>query len=166
VGKGGMQQNLDFKYGAGQKKMAGRRLLEKNRIISEKAVSVGKSYILCNVDDKTKQMYIFVWVRVCVKCYQILFFSSFLQCVKNVSSLFNTCANNNRPFHGNCGAVIGACAQTLPDGNIFLTQNGNMHCGVNKCSTRQNSAAKENGIIFFYLPQGCEEEKVLGKIQN
>ena len=38
-----------------------------------------------------------------------------------------------------------------------------MHCGVYKCSNRQNSAAKENGISFFYLPQGCEEEKVLGK---
>jgi hypothetical protein len=24
----------------------------------------------------------------------------------------------NRPLHGNCGPVIGACAQTLPDGNI------------------------------------------------
>ena len=74
-----------------------------------------------------------------------------------------TTENDNRPFHGNCGAVIGACAQMLPDGNIFLTQNGNMHCVVYKCSNRQNSAAKENGIIVFYLPQGCEEEKVLGK---
>jgi len=27
----------------------------------------------------------------------------------------------NRPFHGNCGPVIGACAQTLPDGNILIT---------------------------------------------
>ena len=58
--------------------MAGRRLLEKNQnYYCEKAVSVGKSYILCNVDDKTKQMYIFVWVRVCAKCYQILFFFFF-----------------------------------------------------------------------------------------
>jgi hypothetical protein len=56
--------------------MAGRRLLEKTKDCCEKAVSVGKGYILCNVDDKTKQMYIFVWVRVCAKCYQILFFSS------------------------------------------------------------------------------------------
>jgi hypothetical protein len=40
--------------------MAGRRLLEKTKDCCEKAVSVGKGYILCNVDDKTKQMYIFV----------------------------------------------------------------------------------------------------------
>jgi len=32
---------------------------------------------------------------------------------------------NNRPFHDNCGPVIGACAQTLPDGNILIKQNGN-----------------------------------------
>jgi len=38
-----------------------------------------------------------------------------------------------------------------------------MHCVVYKCSNRQNSAAKENGISFYYLPQWCEEEKVLGK---
>jgi hypothetical protein len=44
----------------------------------------------------------------------------------------------------------------------FLTQNGNMHCVVYKCSNLLNSAAKENGISFVYLPQGCEEEKVLG----
>ena len=38
-----------------------------------------------------------------------------------------------------------------------------MHCVVYKCSNLLNSAAKENGISFVYLPQGCEEEKVLGK---
>jgi hypothetical protein len=76
VGKGGMQQNLDFKYGAGEKKWRVGGYLKKQKNCCEKAVSVGKGYILYNVDDKTKQMYIFVWVRVCAKCYQILFFSS------------------------------------------------------------------------------------------
>jgi hypothetical protein len=33
----------------------------------------------------------------------------------------------------------------------FLTQNDNMHCVVYKCSNRQNSAAKENGISFFFI---------------
>jgi hypothetical protein len=91
VGKGGMQQNLDFKYGAGQKKWRVGGYLKKQKDCCEKAVSVGKGYILCNVDDKTKQMYIFVWVRVCAKCYQILFF---LQWVQSVSSLFNTSNQN------------------------------------------------------------------------
>ena len=29
------------------------------------------------------------------------------------------CCFCNIPVHGNCGAVIGACAQTHPDGNFF-----------------------------------------------
>jgi hypothetical protein len=42
----------------------------------------------------------------------------------------------------------------------FLTQNGNMHCVVYKCSNRQNSAAKGNDIrIFFILPKDVKKRK-------
>ena len=71
------------------------------------------------------------------------------------------CQSHHRPFHDNFGAVISACAQTLPEGNIVLTQNGNMHCVVYKCSNRQNSAAKENGIIFFIFPKDVKKRNSL-----
>jgi hypothetical protein len=45
-----MQQNLDFKHGAGQKGWrVGGSLEKKQKDCCEKAVSVGKDYILCNV---------------------------------------------------------------------------------------------------------------------
>jgi hypothetical protein len=34
-----------------------------------------------------------------------------------------------------------------------------MHCVVYKCSNRQNSAAKENGIIFFFFPKDVKKRK-------
>jgi hypothetical protein len=34
-----------------------------------------------------------------------------------------------------------------------------MHCIVYKCSNRQNSAAKENGIIFFIFPKDVKKRK-------
>ena len=34
-----------------------------------------------------------------------------------------------------------------------------MHCVVYKCSNRQNSAAKENGIIFFIFPKDVKKRK-------
>ena len=41
-----------------------------------------------------------------------------------------------------------------------------MHCSVYKCSNRQNSAAKENGIIFFIFPKDVKKRKSWVKAVN
>ena len=68
-----------------------------------------------------------------------------------------------RPFHGNCGAVIGACAQTLPDGNIFKHKIVICIALFTSAQIGKTVLLKRTVSVFFYLPQGCEEEKVLGK---
>jgi hypothetical protein len=71
-----MQHNLDFKYGAGQKRWrVGGSLGKKQKDCCEKAVSVGKSYILCNVDDKLNKC-IYLFGCGCVSSATKSFFSS------------------------------------------------------------------------------------------
>jgi hypothetical protein len=67
-----------------------------------------------------------------------------------------------RPFHGNCGAVIGACAQTLPDGNIFKHKMVICIALFTSAQIGETVLLKRMVSVFFYLPQRCEEEKVLG----
>ena len=84
-----MQQNLDFKYGAGQKKWRVGGYLKKNRIITVKKRCQWEKATYCVMLMIKLNRCIYLFGCGCVPSATKSFF--FLQCVKSVSSLFNTC---------------------------------------------------------------------------
>ena len=62
----------------------------------------------------------------------------------------------NRVLHGNCGATLRACSQTLPQGNFHFIQSFafclTAHHGtllLEKCTNRDDSNGKRKGLHFL-----------------